>query len=398
MSKAITFQEPSPFLFSNKYKGLCAILMFIGLIGFALGLNTDPERTWQAYLMAFFFFVSLSLMSLFFLALQHLTSARWSVNIRRIFEALTAFIPYGLLLMIGLFFGAEHLYIWLNPETVANDALLQHKAPYLNQTFFIIRMLVCFLGWILFSKKIVGNSLKQDVTKDDSLITKVIPFCIGFIVFFALSYTVLSFDLLMSLEPHWFSTIFGVYMFGGSIQSFFAAAILLTMFLDRKGLFNGMVTKDHLHDMGKFLLGFTVFWAYIGYSQYMLIWYANMPEETVFFMHRSVGEWANVSLAMIILKFALPFLLLLPRWAKRTPKYLGTICVLVLGTQFLDLFWLIYPNFDDHHAKFALLDASIICGFAGVFLFATFRFLSQNNLVPVGDPRVTDSASHEVIY
>ncbi|MGH1468164.1 MAG: molybdopterin oxidoreductase [Bdellovibrionales bacterium] len=398
MHKEVVFKEPSPFLFTNKYKGICAVLIFIGLIGFIFGLNINAERTWQAYLMGFFFFTSMSLMSLFFLAIQHLTSARWSVNIRRVFEALTAFIPYAFILMIGMFVGAEHLYKWLNPEIVAHDALLQHKAPYLNQTFFIIRTVIIFIGWFLFSKVIVGNSLKQDLTKDDSLITRTVPYSIGFLVFFALSYSVFSVDFLMSLEPHWFSTIFGVYMFGGSMQAFLSASILLILFLNKKGLFNGMVTNDHLHDLGKFLLGFTMFWAYIAYSQYMLIWYANMPEETMFFMHRSVGEWGMVSLVMMFIKFIIPFLLLLPRWAKRTPKYLGTICVVLIGTQFLDLFWLIYPNFDEHHAKFSILDISVLCGFMGIFLFSMFRFLSKNNLVPVGDPRVTESASHSVVY
>ncbi len=398
MHKKITFKEPSPFLFLNKYKCVCASLIFIGLMGFIFGLNIDAQRTWQAYLMGLFFFTSLAVISVFFLALQYLTNARWSVNIRRIFEAFTAFIPYAFVLTIGLFFGGPYLYKWLNPEIVATDALLQHKEAYLNLNAFIIRSVIIFVGWILFARKIVGNSLKQDITGEDSLISKIVPYSIGFIIFFALSYSVLSVDLLMSLEPHWFSTIFGVYTFSGSMQAFFAGAILLILFLKKKGLFNEMVTTDHLHDLGKFLLGFTVFWAYIAYSQYMLIWYANMPEETVFFMHRSVGEWATVSIVMILLKFVIPFFLLLPRWAKRTPLYLAIVCVLILGTQFLDLFWLIYPNFDEHHVKFSVLDISIICGFVGIFLLSTFRFLSKNNLIPIKDPRVVESASHSVVY
>jgi len=398
MHKKIEFKQPEAFVFEMKHKVICGVLLLLGVVGFAMGfMSEEPARMWQAYLMGTFFFVSMSLISLFFLALQYLTSARWSVNIRRVFEALAGFLPVGFVMtLILILFGADHLYSWLDPEIVAGDALLQHKAPYLNKTFFLIRTIVCFVVWFLFSKKIIGNSLKQDQTGDDTLIVKTIPFSIAYIMFFAISYTAFSFDFLMSLEPHWFSTIFGVYMFGGSMQAFFAASILLIIFLCKK--FNGMVTNDHLHDLGKFLLGFTVFWAYIAYSQYMLIWYANMPEETMFFFHRSIGEWANVSLAMIVLKFALPFLLLLPRWAKRTARYLVPVCVLILLTQFLDLYWLIYPTFDEHHAKFGAGEVGVLLGFTGLFLFTVFNFLSKNSILPIKDPRITESAGHEVVY
>jgi len=236
MHKKIVFKQPETFVFEMKYKIICGLLLVLGVAGFALGLTSDPARMWQAYLMGTFFFVSMSVMSIFFLALQYLTSARWSVNIRRVFEALAGFLPIGFVLtLILIFFGADHLYSWLDPEIVAGDALLQHKAPYLNKTFFLIRTVVCFVVWFLFAKKILGNSLKQDETGDDSLIIKTIPYSIAYIMFFAISYTAFSFDFLMSLEPHWFSTIFGVYMFGGSMQAFFAAAILLTIFLCKRG-------------------------------------------------------------------------------------------------------------------------------------------------------------------
>lgn len=397
MQKEIVFKQPETFVFEMKYKIICGVLILLGVAGMAMSLMSEPARAWQAYLVALFFFVSMSVISLFFLALQYLTSARWSVNIRRVFEALSVFLPLGLVMtLVLIFFGADHLYSWLDPETVAGDALLQHKEPYLNKTFFIIRTLIVFAGWILFSMKILRNSRKQDETGDDTLIIKTIPFSIGYIIFFALSYSVFAVDFLMSLEPHWFSTIFGVYMFGGSMQALFAASIVLTVFLCKR--FNGMVTEDHLHDLGKFLLGFTVFWAYIAYSQYMLIWYANMPEETMFFFHRSIGEWANVSLAMIVLKFALPFLLLLPRWAKRKVGYLVPVCILILLTQVLDIYWLVYPTFDHHHAKLSLGEVGIFLGFTGLFMVTVFHFLSKNNLLPIKDPRVLESAGHEVVY
>jgi len=398
MNKEVVLKEPLPFDFSTKHKVTCLIMLLVGVAGFVLTLLSDAQRAWQAYLLAFFLVTSISLSSLFFLALQHLTSAQWSVNIRRLFEALAAFLPVSILFM-GLFLiGAPELYKWLQPDVVANDALLQHKAPYLNMTFFAIRALIYFLGWAFFYKKLTAGSIKQDETGEDSLIKKLVPYSVLFIMFFALSYSIASVDLIMSLDAHWFSTIFGVYTFSGSMQAMFATVILLMLYICKKGWFQEMVTLDHLHDLGKFLLGFTIFWAYIAYSQYMLIWYANIPEETLFFYHRSEGAWAVVSLSLLVFKFIIPFLLLLPRWAKRTPKYIAVVSVLVILTQVLDLFWLIYPNFDEHHVHFAIPEITALIGFFGVFVFTTFNFLSKHKLIPVKDPRIKNSASHEVVY
>ena len=282
-------------------------MILVGVLGFIFTVFSDASRAWQAYLMAFFLVTSISLSSLFFLALQHLSGAQWSVNIRRLFEALAAFIPYSILFMGLLLIGAPEIYKWLDPKIVAQDALIAHKAPYLNFTFFLVRSVIFFFGWLFFYHRIVSGSLKQDETGDENLIKKLIPYSISFIMFFALSYSLLSVDLVMSLEAHWFSTIFGVYTFSGSMQTMFASVILLMLYISKKGWFNGMVSLDHLHDLGKFLLGFTIFWAYIAYSQYMLIWYANIPEETIFFYHRSEGAWAIVSLSLIVFKFIVPF-------------------------------------------------------------------------------------------
>ena len=398
MDDKVVLKEPLPFDFSKKNKVTCLVMILVGVLGFIFTVFSDASRAWQAYLMAFFLVTSISLSSLFFLALQHLSGAQWSVNIRRLFEALAAFIPYSILFMGLLLIGAPEIYKWLDPKIVAHDALIAHKAPYLNFTFFLVRSVIFFFGWLFFYHRIVSGSLKQDETGDENLIKKLIPYSISFIMFFALSYSLLSVDLVMSLEAHWFSTIFGVYTFSGSMQTMFASVILLMLYISKKGWFNGMVSLDHLHDLGKFLLGFTIFWAYIAYSQYMLIWYANIPEETIFFYHRSEGAWAIVSLSLIVFKFIVPFLLLLPRWAKRTPRYIASVSVLIILSQVLDLFWLIYPNFDEHHIHFSIPEIAALIGFSGVFVFAVFNFLSKHSLIPVKDPRIKNSAAHEVIY
>ena len=395
--------KPQTWTVSTRLKSICASLMFIGLISFILSAITDPDRAWHAYMLGFFYTTSLAVGGLFFTAVQHAVNAGWSVNIRRFCESHTAFLPHcfvaALVFVLGVIFSGANVYDWLNPAIVAKDHLLQHKAPYLNQTFFIIRTLV-FLGlWVFFAKKIVGHSLKQDGNGDLSWTKKNVSLSVGFLLIFALSYSLFSIDILMSLEAHWFSTIFGVYTFAGLFQATMASMLLFIFYIRKKGLLHGYVDENHIHDLGKFLFAFTIFWAYIAFSQYMLIWYANLPEETIFFMPRSHGAWVWVSLALIVFKFIVPFIALLSRRAKRNPAMLGTVAVLILIMQFVDLYWLIYPNLNsEHEMVFGFTEIAVFFGFVGGFVFVVSRFLSQNPLVPYSDPRIHESMHHHVTY
>lgn len=389
---------PGPLAVSQRIKWISAVLTFLGVITFGIMLFKDKERAWHAYLTAYFYFTSLSLGGLFFAALQHMSKAGWSVNIRRITESLASFLPVAFVGGLILLIGAPYLYVWLDKALVSSDHLLSHKAGYLNFPFFIIRMVVFFGLWLFFAKKIVGFSLAQDKIKDDSLTLKSVPYSIAFIGLFALSYSFFSIDLVMSLEPHWFSTMFGVYTFSGLFQSSLAFLILVVVYCMKKGLLTGYVNENHLHDLGKFLFAFTIFWAYIAYSQYMLIWYANLPEETGFFMDRLGGSWLWVSVALIVFKFIVPFMALLPRWTKRSPAHLAAVSVLILIMQYVDNFWLIYPSFSTQSAVLSLPEILIWLGFGGIFLFCVARFLSKHPIVPIGDPRIHESIQHHVVY
>lgn len=393
-----TAKDPGQFEASSRLKTLTACCLFLGLVFFVIALINDPKRAWMAYLVPLFYFTSLALGGLFFAAIQHVTKAGWSVNIRRVVESLSAFLPLAALATLIFLAGAPELYKWLQPETVAADPLLVHKAPYLNSTFFVIRVLLFFGLWLWFKKVIVGRSIAQDESGDENITHGLVGQSIAFVLVFALSYSFFSVDLLMSLEPHWFSTIFGVYCFAGLFQSTMAFLILALLYMKKKGLLEGYVTSDHLHDLGKFLFAFTVFWAYIAFSQYMLIWYANLPEETIFIIPRSEHGWVYVSIALIVFKFIVPFLALLPRWAKRTPASLVAISVLILIMQYVDIYWLVYPAFYHETPKFGLAEVGIFLGFAGAFLFAVTRFLSRNRLVPLKDPRIQESMHHHVVY
>lgn len=391
-------KDPGTFTVSGRLKTICAVLSFIGLVVFVVTLIKNPQRAWLAYLIPFFYFTSLALGGLFFASIQHVVKAGWSVNIRRIAEGFTSFLPYAAVFGLIYLIGAPHLYKWLKPEKVAADPLLQHKAAYLNSTFFIIRVVLFFGLWLAFKKLIVGRSLEQDKTGDVNLTHKLVGISIAFLIIFALSYSFFSIDLLMSLEPHWFSTIFGVYAFAGLFQSTLAFLILTLLYLKKKGLMSGYVTADHLHDLGKFLFAFTVFWAYIAFSQYMLIWYANLPEETIFIIPRTEHGWLYVSIFLLLGKFVIPFIALLPRWAKRSPAHLGAVSGLILVMQYVDLYWLAYPSLHEEKLVFSVPEIGVFLGFLGVFLFALTKFLSSNKLVPVKDPRIHESLHHHVVY
>ena len=390
--------NPGPLPFTSQLKTICFALMFIGAIAFAVTLMRNPDRAWFAYLTAYFYFFLIAIGGLFFTAIQHLTKAGWSVNVRRFCEATTAYLPVAAFGAIGVIIGGSHLYEWMNKAKVAEDALLEHKSSYLNPTFFIIRTALFFVLWLFFSKKLVGNSIKQDKSGDEQLTVASVGLSISFLLVFAISFSLFSVDLIMSLQPHWFSTIFGVYCFAGLFQSTMATMILYIIYARSKGLLNGYVDENHMHDLGKFMFAFTVFWAYIAYSQYMLIWYANMPEETSFYLPRVTGPWTFVSAALLLFKFVVPFMALLSRRAKRNMPYLATIAVLILVMQYVDIFWLVYPNLSSEEVIFGLPEILTFAGFAGAFVLCTSRFLSQNAIVPLKDPRAAESLHHHVVY
>ena len=387
------------FDFSSSLKKICTALIVIGFIGLVGAFFVDAKRTWFAFLNAQLFVLFISLGALFFIAVQHITKAGWSVNIRRLMEAFPVYILVALPFALALLFSGDSLYSWFNPETVAKDYLLKHKAPYLNLSFFLIRLLICFAVWIFFSWKLLSFSSKQDQTGEPELSNKSIPYSVALLICFALSFSFFSFDTLMSLEPHWFSTIFAVYTFAGAFQSFIAGLILLIIYLRRKGFLDKkLVNENHLHDLGKFLLGLVIFWAYIAFSQYMLIWYANLPEGAIYYVHRSGGEWKWVSLALIVFRFIIPFIFLLPRWVKRDEGCLVLASILILLTQYMDLYWMIYPQFDREHIVFGWIELTPMIAFVGLFLFTLFYALSKKPLLPLNDPRQKESADHVVTY
>jgi hypothetical protein len=388
---------PPPYVPSRAIKTAYAVCMFLGVILFALGLMKDPQRAWASFLTAYFYFVALGIGGLFFTSLQHAANAGWSVVIRRFSEAMASYIPYAAATTLVLFFGMSHLYEWMNHDVVAHDPILLGKASYLNTPFFIARLVIFFGAWIWFFKAMVGHSLQQDKDGNEKHSVKNYGLAIAFILVFALSFSLFSVDTLMSLQPHWYSTIWGVYCFAGMFQASIAVLVIITGYMLRKGYARGWVTVEHLHDLSKYMKAFTIFYAYIGFSQFLLIWYANLPEETIFYLARSSGGWMAVTISLFIFKFMVPMLLLLPRAAKRSIAHSTLVACLILFMEYIDIHWMVFPNFSETW-QISWYEIGTFLMFLGLFMFAVTRFLSKHNIVPIKDPRLDESLTHQVIY
>ena len=393
---SVEIRNPGTFEISGAVKGGFGVCTVVGFAVFALGLSSDPARAWASFLHNHFFFMSLALGGLFFAAIQWLTSAMWSAPVRRIAESFTAYLPVALITTAVLYFGIHSLYIWSDAAKVHGDAVLEGKSGYLSQNFFVIRDLVAVGLWMLFAKIMIGNSLKQDQTKSFAETARNRSLAPAFLIIFALTYTMVSFDQLMSLDPHWYSTIFGVYCFAGMFYAQLALTAIIAVVLLKNGKLKGIVNDNHLHDLGKFMFAFTVFWAYIGFSQFMLIWYANLPEETEYFIRRFHGGWAWVSAFLLFGKFLTPFVVLLNRQSKRNHTVLIGIGIFMLVAQWIDVMWMVQPEFYKEAPQFGLTEFGTLIGFVGLFGLAVSRFLAKHPIVAIGDPRLAESINSHI--
>ncbi|WP_265767801.1 hypothetical protein [Fodinibius salsisoli] len=363
----------------------------VGLIASGLGYFLDHGQFFFSYLVNFAFFSSIALASLFFVLLQHLTRSHWSVAIRRIPETFSSNIWIWALFIIPVLLGMHSLYHWTHPEAVAHDPVLQGKEPYLHSTFFIIRQIIYFGVWSFLGYRMYNKSIEMDETGDWGLQTLLRRTSGPGLFFFAITLAFASFDWLMSLDPHWYSTIFGVYYFAMSFQVMFATFILLILFLWKKDLLTNTIKKGHIYDLGVQMFGFTVFYAYIAFSQFLLIYYANIPEETVWFLERLSGGYEYLAYFYLFGRFVIPFVVLLPKKTKSNYNIVATISVLILASHLVELYWLVMPVLDHHGFHFNWMTVTSFLGLGGIFFGLFFHKFKQNKMVPVNDPRLADS-------
>ncbi|MEW6195477.1 MAG: quinol:cytochrome C oxidoreductase [Bacteroidota bacterium] len=364
------------------------VLFLVGLITVGIGYLTDTTRVAFNNIIIFSFLTSIGLGSLFLVAIEYLGGAVWSTPFRRVPEFLSAIILLLPLIVLPLLSSMGNIFHWIHPEVVNADKILESKAPYLNTTFFIIRVAAFIAIWVVFYLLITRNSKKQDASKDQLLTKKNIKISAVFIPFFAITISFTAIDWLMSLEPHWFSTIFGVYYFSGSVLAALSASTIIIVLLNENGYLVKGLKPDHYYSLGALLFAFTNFWAYIAFSQYLLIWYANLPEETFWFLQRWEGNWILISIGLILIRFVIPYFGLLSQPSKMDPKRLLIMSSVILFAHWYDLYWLAMPNYSKNGFVLGWQELGFIL-FAVGLVMLVFNFMAKkNNLVPMGDPKL----------
>lgn len=444
------------------FLALLAGVMIVTLC--AIGSVRWRERLEASYLVGFAFFLSITIGALFFVILQHLVKAGWSVVVRRVAEGISLNVGLCVLLFLPIIGMAGKLYPWMqwetggahgaahgepgpahdvpppgtppthdaphggahpfapdaavpdhvltrsSPDGMSADAHLVHPAPhaskrwYLSFTQFLVRMGIYFAIWWVLANYFFAKSVAQDATGDLAVTNRLQAMSPAAMILFALTCAFVGFDLLMSMDPSWYSTMFGVYWFAGCAAASLATLVLALYFLQRQGLIRE-VTPEHYHDVGKLMFAFIVFWAYVSYSQFMLIWYGNIPEEVAWFQRRISNGWLAVSAWLIIGHFVIPFLCMISRYPKRHPHLLALGAGWVLFVHYTDLMWIVLPQPPDFLASLGreavrgspvpLLDLGVFLALGGVFVWKLARNLKGVSLIPERDPRLADSLHHE---
>lgn len=421
--------------FSGKIKLVAIILMIVGILGVAYGFLSVPKtvqdvqhahhleqttshqhgvsaeqsadhqahyehilhqlqnKPWAAFYVAALFFLLISLGVLAFYAINRAAQAGWSPVLFRVMEGITGYLPVGALIFFVLLllssFHLNHLFIWMDKDVVAHDPLLQGKQGFLNVPFFLIRAAVYLLGWVGYRYISRRLSIAQDAASDNRPFVKNFKWAAGFLVFFLVSESMMSWDWIMSFDPHWFSTLFGWYVFSSFITSAVAVIILVTVYLKRKGLLE-YVNSSHLHDLTKFLFGFSIFWTYLWFSQFLLIWYSNIPEEITYYITR-IEKYNILFFGMLALNFLLPLLLLIDSDVKRKPLVISTAAVLILVGHYVDFYIMIMPATVGESWSISIPEISSLLFFLGLFIFVVFSSLSKAPLLAKRNPFMEES-------
>ena len=360
----------------------------IFLIVFVAGAFFDRRQFYHAYLIGYIFWTGVAVGSLALLMLQHLTGGGWGLVIRRVLEAATRTLPLMALLFVPIILGAGHIYAWTDQAEMAKSEALSEKAKYLNLGFFTLRAVIFFAIWLLLAFFLNKWSREQDRTGDRRFTRKMQALSGAGLVLFVFTVTFASIDWLMSLDPEWSSTIFGLLFVAAWSLSALAFAVASLAWLTKREPMAHVVASLHFHDLGKLLLALVMLWAYFAYSQYLIIWSGNLPEEIRWYLPRTRGAWGAIALAVVILHFALPFLFLLSRRLKRNPNKLVLVAVLILVMRYVDLLWVVAPNFPHQGFYLSWMDLVAPIGFGGIWLAAFLWQLGKRALVPINDPQL----------
>ena len=363
----------------------------IGVLTLISGAALSPTRTWANLLVASYYLIGLGLAGLVFIAIQYVTGASWSIAFRRVPEAMARSLPVAAAVFVLVLVVSPSIYPWFQ-EAQADPAPREwFKHMWLNPVFFMIRAVIFLAVWIIFARVIVGGSRLQDFDGSVSHTRKNIRMSALFLVVFGLTYWLAGFDWIMSLEPHWYSTIFSIYNFAGLFLGGLAMITILAVWLERAGPLRGILNEEHLHDLGKLLFAFSSFWMYIWFCQYMLIWYANIPEETTYYVDRVGGFWGPLFLVNFLLNWGVPFAILLHVPAKRSPSMMLKVSLLILVGRWVDIYLMVFPPILGGRPILGAPEIGMILGATGLFFLVVFRELGGAPMVPLKDPFFKES-------
>lgn len=386
---------------TQKNKIVCFVLIAIGVISIAASFATGSHQSWANLLMSNFYFMAIALAGTFFLAVQYVAEVGWSVVIKRVLEAMGQHLLFAGVVMILIFvLGKHHLYHWTHeglydPKSPEYDEIMVGKSGFLNQPFFMIRMVLYFVIWVGFTKLFRKESLASELGDAVVHYKKNTKYAAIFLVLFAVTSSTSAWDFIMSIDAHWFSTLFGWYTFAGIFISGLSMLALLVVYLKSNG-YLPEVNENHLHDIGKFMFAFSIFWTYLWFAQFMLIWYANLPEEVTYYMTR-FEHYRPLFIGTFFINFICPFLVLMASDAKRTNGILAVVgCILFIG-HWLDVFVMVMPGIVGEHWHIGWMEVGTTCGFAGVFLYTTFHYLSKAPMVVKNHPMMQESLHHQTM-
>lgn len=377
----------------KNFKYLMFGFMGIGIISLVAGFLTDPHRAWANYLLNNYYFVSLAIGAAFFGAIQYITQSGWSSAFKRIPEAMASYVPVAAAFFLMMYFGMHSIFHWSEAGITETDKLLAHKAPYLNVPFFFVRVVLFFGLWIFMIRLLRKISLKEDEDGGMEYFYKSEKYSKILIFIVAISFTLFGIDMIMSLEPHWFSALFAAKSFIAAFLHASTVIALIVIILHRIGHLP-MLNRSHLHDFSRYIFMLAIIWGYFNFAEFMLIWYGNIPEETVFYVKRSEGVFGVLFFANIILNWFIPFLFLMPRMTSRSKVFMLPVIVLMMIGQYTELYYYIWPAVV-HEAKFGFLEIGTYLGFLGLFGFVVSNTLSKANLVPKNHPYLEESLYHQ---
>ena len=355
------------------------------------------NKPWAAVYVPALFFMMISLGVLAFYAIQRASQAGWSIVLYRIMEGITGYLFLGcIFVLIILGFSAlkfNHLFIWMDPEVVAHDEIIRNKIGYLNIPFFFIRAIIYIAGWVTYREITRRLSLQQDDNNDINIHKKLFKFSAGFLVFFLVSESMMSWDWIMSIDPHWFSTLFGWYVFAGMFVSGITTIALITIYLKSKNYLE-FVNSSHIHDLAKFMFGVSIFWAYLWFSQFMLIWYSNIPEEVTYFITR-IEDYNFLFFGMVVLNLIFPLIVLMNSDFKKTNFIVILTGIVIIVGHYIDVYNMIMPSAVGDLWSFGLGEIGGFMFFLGIFLYVVFRAISKAPILAKGDPFIEESKTFQ---